>query len=161
MRNFNVSKILPLTTFRTIDLGGKKNSDPLFSRFCRETRVFLSSEPLGFRRVPIGEQPPILMKAKHFEHPPAATRSHQETNRKRRKPRNSNVSNILPLTTLRNIDLGGKKIFGLLFSGFCGETRSFSFQPRVRASKRFLGVFSGNALKEKALRVLPGSKVQH
>src|SRR5579863_7539998 len=39
--NSNVSKILPLTTFRTIDLAGRKNSDPLFSRFCAKTRVFL------------------------------------------------------------------------------------------------------------------------
>jgi hypothetical protein len=38
--NSNVWNILPLTTFRTIDLAGKKNSDPLFSRFCAETRVF-------------------------------------------------------------------------------------------------------------------------
>ena len=39
--NSNVSKILPLTTLRTIDLGGKKNSGPLFSRSCRKMRVFL------------------------------------------------------------------------------------------------------------------------
>jgi len=32
-RNSNVSKILPVTTLRTIDLAGKKISDPLFSRF--------------------------------------------------------------------------------------------------------------------------------
>jgi hypothetical protein len=38
--NSNVSKILPLTTLRTIDLRGKKNSGPLFSRFCAKTRVF-------------------------------------------------------------------------------------------------------------------------
>jgi hypothetical protein len=38
--NSNVWNILPLTTFRTIDLAGKKNSNPLFSRFCAETRVF-------------------------------------------------------------------------------------------------------------------------
>src|ERR1700678_271213 len=38
--NSNVSKILPLTTFRTIDLGGKKISGPLFSRLCEEMRVF-------------------------------------------------------------------------------------------------------------------------
>jgi hypothetical protein len=31
--NSNVSKILPVTTFRTIDLGGRKISGPLFSRF--------------------------------------------------------------------------------------------------------------------------------
>ena len=31
--NSNVSNILPLTTFRTIDLEGNKNSSPLFSRF--------------------------------------------------------------------------------------------------------------------------------
>ena len=42
LRNSNVSKILPLTTFRTIDLGGGKISGPLFSRFWAETRVFLS-----------------------------------------------------------------------------------------------------------------------
>ncbi len=41
-RNSLVSKILPLTTLRTIDLGGKKNSGPLFSRFWAETRVFLT-----------------------------------------------------------------------------------------------------------------------
>ena len=39
-RNSNVSKILPVTTFRTIDLEGKKNSDSLFSRFCEEPSVF-------------------------------------------------------------------------------------------------------------------------
>jgi hypothetical protein len=39
--NSNVSKILPLTTFRTIDLGGRKISGPLFSRFCAKRRVFL------------------------------------------------------------------------------------------------------------------------
>ncbi len=39
-RNSNVSKILPVTTFRTINLGGKKNSSPLFSTFCEEQRVF-------------------------------------------------------------------------------------------------------------------------
>jgi hypothetical protein len=31
---------------------------------------------------------------------------------------NFHVLNILPLTTLRTIDLGGKKIYGLLFSRF-------------------------------------------
>jgi hypothetical protein len=40
-RNSNVSKILPLTTFRTIDLGGGKISGRLFSRFCAEMGVFL------------------------------------------------------------------------------------------------------------------------
>ena len=39
--NSHVSKILPLTTFRTIDLGGKKNSTPLFSRFYAKTECFL------------------------------------------------------------------------------------------------------------------------
>ena len=38
--NSHVVNILPLTTLRTIDLGGKKNSDPLFSRFCAEQSVF-------------------------------------------------------------------------------------------------------------------------
>jgi hypothetical protein len=38
--NSNVSKILPLTTFRTIDLAGGKISEPLFSRFCEKMRVF-------------------------------------------------------------------------------------------------------------------------
>ena len=38
--NLNVSNILPLTTFRTIDLGGRKNPSSLFSRFCAELRVF-------------------------------------------------------------------------------------------------------------------------
>jgi hypothetical protein len=32
--------ILPLTTLRTIDLEGEKNSDPLFSRFYAEMSVF-------------------------------------------------------------------------------------------------------------------------
>ena len=39
--NSHVSKILPVTTLRTIDLAGKKNSSLLFSRFCAEMRVFL------------------------------------------------------------------------------------------------------------------------
>jgi hypothetical protein len=38
--NSHVSKILPLTILRTIDLGGKKNSTPLFSRFCAKTEIF-------------------------------------------------------------------------------------------------------------------------
>jgi hypothetical protein len=38
--NFHVSNILPVTTLRTIDLGGKKNYDPLFSVFCAKMRVF-------------------------------------------------------------------------------------------------------------------------
>ena len=38
--NLHVVYILPVTTFRTIDLGGKKNSNPLFSRFCAELSVF-------------------------------------------------------------------------------------------------------------------------
>ena len=37
----NVSNALPLTTLRTIALGGKKNCGPLFSRFCAKMRVFL------------------------------------------------------------------------------------------------------------------------
>ena len=45
--NFNVSKILPVTTLRTIDLGGKKNPGPLFSIFCAKESVFfeLNSAP--------------------------------------------------------------------------------------------------------------------
>src|SRR5271156_5638707 len=39
--NSNVSNILTLTTLRTIDLGGQKNADPLFSGFCGEMGVFL------------------------------------------------------------------------------------------------------------------------
>jgi hypothetical protein len=39
-RNSNVSKILPVTTLRTIDLAGRKISDRLFSIFCAELRVF-------------------------------------------------------------------------------------------------------------------------
>jgi hypothetical protein len=35
-RNFRVFNILPVTTLRTIDLGGKKIPEPLLSRFCGE-----------------------------------------------------------------------------------------------------------------------------
>jgi hypothetical protein len=38
--NSNVVNILPVTTLRTIDLGGKKISGPLFSRFCTKTECF-------------------------------------------------------------------------------------------------------------------------
>jgi hypothetical protein len=38
---------------------------------------------------------------------------------------NSNVIKILPRTTLRTIDLGGRKIYGRLFSIFCREMRVF------------------------------------
>jgi len=34
--------ILPVTTLRTIDLAGKKNSDPLFSGFCGKLSVFFA-----------------------------------------------------------------------------------------------------------------------
>jgi hypothetical protein len=36
----SVSNILPLTPFKTIDLGDEENSSPLFSVFCEKTRVF-------------------------------------------------------------------------------------------------------------------------
>jgi hypothetical protein len=39
-RNSNVSKILPVTTFGTIDLEGRKIPGPLFSGFCAVSRVF-------------------------------------------------------------------------------------------------------------------------
>ena len=39
-RNSNDSNILPVTTLRTIDLEGKKNFDPLFSKFCGEMSFF-------------------------------------------------------------------------------------------------------------------------
>ena len=39
-RNSHVFYILPVTTLRTIDLGGRKISNSLFSRFCAETDVF-------------------------------------------------------------------------------------------------------------------------
>jgi hypothetical protein len=39
------------------------------------------------------------------------------------KRANSNVLHILPLTPFRTIDLGGKRIFGPLFSGFCAKMR--------------------------------------
>jgi hypothetical protein len=41
--NSHVSKILPLTTFRTIDLAGGRISDPLFSGSWAETRVFFQA----------------------------------------------------------------------------------------------------------------------
>jgi hypothetical protein len=43
--NSHVSNILPLTTFGTIDLGGKEFPDPLFSRFCAKMRVFFEENP--------------------------------------------------------------------------------------------------------------------
>jgi hypothetical protein len=43
--NSNVSKIVPLTTFGTIDLGGKKISGLLFSRFCAEIEIFFQQNP--------------------------------------------------------------------------------------------------------------------
>jgi hypothetical protein len=38
--NSNVLNILPISTLRIIDLEGKKNSSPLFSRFCSKTQRF-------------------------------------------------------------------------------------------------------------------------
>jgi hypothetical protein len=71
--NSNVSKILPLTTFRTIDLGGRKISGPLFSIFWAETRVFLLWTAGSLRRANPGQPRAILMKAKHFKRAPAFT----------------------------------------------------------------------------------------
>ena len=50
---------------------------------------------------------------------------------------NSNVSKILPLTTLRTIDLAGRKIPGCLFSRFCAVSRVFSFVQALKAAERF------------------------
>jgi hypothetical protein len=57
--------------------------------------------------------------------------------------RNSNVSNILPVTTLRTIDLESKKKPDSLFSRFCGELRVF-FQrnaapKKVQSKTKFSG----------------------
>ena len=58
--NFHVSNILPVTTLRTIDLAGKKNSSLLFSIFCGEMRVFLevNSAPQSVHEVGADESPP-------------------------------------------------------------------------------------------------------
>jgi len=69
--NSNVSRILPLTTFRTIDLGGKKISDRLFSRFYGETRVSYFAG--GHKLFQFGPDRAIIMKVKHFGHEPAFT----------------------------------------------------------------------------------------
>jgi DNA primase catalytic subunit len=50
-RKSNVSKILPVTTFRTIDLEGKKNYGLLFSRFCEEQSVFFWISPKRLQRL--------------------------------------------------------------------------------------------------------------
>jgi len=42
--NPNVWNILPVTTLRTIDLEGRKNSDPLFFRFWAERRDFVEGK---------------------------------------------------------------------------------------------------------------------
>jgi hypothetical protein len=42
--NSNVSNILPLTTFRNIDLGGNRNRGRLFSRFYEETKIFFEAD---------------------------------------------------------------------------------------------------------------------
>jgi len=42
--NSSVLNILPVTTFRTIDLEGKEISDPSFSRFCAKESVFFESK---------------------------------------------------------------------------------------------------------------------
>jgi hypothetical protein len=47
---------LPVTTLRTIDLEGKKNSDLLFSRFCGEREIF-SNENTAPQLVQIGWRP--------------------------------------------------------------------------------------------------------
>jgi hypothetical protein len=44
-RNYNVFYILSVTTLRTIDLEGKKNSNPLFSRFYAGMSVFFEGNP--------------------------------------------------------------------------------------------------------------------
>ena len=50
--NFHVLNILPVTTFRTIDLEGKKSSGPLFSRFCaKESSFFCTYKRDGQRKV--------------------------------------------------------------------------------------------------------------
>jgi hypothetical protein len=57
--NSNVPKILPLTTFITIDLGGNIFPDRLFSIFCAETRVFLFERDLRWFQT--GPARPITM----------------------------------------------------------------------------------------------------
>jgi hypothetical protein len=52
------------------------------------------------------------------------------------KRRNSNVSKILPVTTLRTIDLAGRKIPDCLFSRFCAVSRVF-FEPIAQTAERF------------------------
>ena len=123
--NSNVSRILPVTTFRTIDLGGRKISDRLFSIFCGKMRVFLFDS---------GAQVAGRLKGapnrQHAEkkRPQQVSRFPSRARNGLRMPRNqdnSNVSKILPLTTFRTIDLGGRKISGPLFSIFWAETRVF------------------------------------
>jgi len=63
--NSNVSKILPVTTFRTIDLGGRKFVDPFFSIFCVELRVFFEvffAQEYVQARIPGAPIEPALIK---------------------------------------------------------------------------------------------------
>jgi hypothetical protein len=66
-RNSNVSKILPLTTFRTIDLGGGKIPGRLFSRFCAESRVFLFEQKAQAAE-PFREGKPVTQTGKRNLH---------------------------------------------------------------------------------------------
>jgi hypothetical protein len=66
------------------------------------------------------------------------------------EPRNSNVSNILSVTTLRTIDLAGKENPGLLFSRFCVERKIF-FNPKLHHDYCKLGGHSPRSRKARNL----------
>jgi hypothetical protein len=124
-RNSNVSKILPVTTFRTIDLRGRKISDRLFSRFCRETRVFYLDGGTQATERFQGARTRQHAENKWPYCGVEVSRQYQNGSQRPRNRDNSNVSKILPVTTFRTIDLRGRKISDRLFSRFCATTRVF------------------------------------
>jgi hypothetical protein len=94
--NSNVSKILPLTTFRTIDLAGRKISGPLFSRFWAETRVFLSLTAGSQPRSDLRRTRPIMMKRNTSSLRQLRSAASRNQLQAAENQRNSNVSKILP-----------------------------------------------------------------
>jgi len=136
--NSNVFKILHLTTFRTIDLAGRKTSGPLFSRFWAETRVFLSLTAGSQPRSDLRRTRPIMMKRNTSSLRQLRSAASRNQLQAAENQRNSNVSKILPLTTFRTIDLAGRKNSIPLFSRFYAK-REFFFDGNIAPQTVQLG----------------------
>jgi hypothetical protein len=109
----------------------------LFSRFCAVSRVFLFEQELkAAKRFRRGAQLGNMLKGNGISVLFQFPAQHRNRSKRLGNQANPNVSNILPVTTLRTIDLAGREISDRLFSRFCAGLTKRYLSPKINFCAR-------------------------